>query len=593
MRLANPRDSLGKSAIHILRHRVWQWTLLLSLCPVPPASAQTAPTDPATAHAQSGQHDIIVTGRTEEQKSDWKRAESDHVIVFSTGNEDELKRITTNLELLHTLMTRLYRRGDTSDDALKMQVTLVDSQSRLRAMGLRDVRSQEGPFPASFASIRYYDPREDGEVLAVARTDQMIDLETNRRFHLDCEAYQENGGADLCPSTRHMPVARPWEAHLYAAFAQHFMLTYVPAAYPRWYLDGIGALFSTIKVKRDGAMDYADAPEGFKDIFLSYGYPNISEILSGRYLDDPKSTAAWSPYGAWLLTHYFIFSNPKPERARQFQHYMAAIRQGTPMAEAAAVFGNMQSLQREVQAYAGSDIFFAHAKAPQTPVADPLITTLSLAGGTLVEARLGLESRLAALPAGAADPGSNEDWLGQVRGKIAGLPYDTDALLFEAEAECRSGRDGECLATAERVLARSPDNVGALAWKGVALTGQAIAGPSTSRSERLADARRTLGRAIALDAQAPLPLIAYYQSFTRAGEQAPEDAMHGMATVIRSVPAAPAPRLYLAQELVRDGKADLARRVLGPVLYGPYDSPEKRNAEMLFPADRHEVPIAH
>src|ERR1700758_5438751 len=87
MRLANPRDSLGKSAIHILRHRVWQWAILLSLCPVPPASAQTAPTDPAAAHTQSGQHDIIVTGRTEEQKSDWKRAESDHVIVFSTGSE--------------------------------------------------------------------------------------------------------------------------------------------------------------------------------------------------------------------------------------------------------------------------------------------------------------------------------------------------------------------------------------------------------------------------------------------------------------------------------------------------------------------------
>ena len=51
--------------------------------------------------------------------------------------------------------------------------------------------------------------------------------------------------------------------------------------------------------------------------------------------------------------------------------------------------------------------------------------------------------------------------------------------------------------------------------------------------------------------------------------------------------------LALAQELVRQGNADLARRVLNPVLYGAWDSPEKRNAEMLFPAARRETPVAH
>jgi len=98
----------------------------------------------------------------------------------------------------------------------------------------------------------------------------------------------------------------------------------------------------------------------------------------------------------------------------------------------------------------------------------------------------------------------------------------------------------------------------------------------------LAIARRTIERGIALDSQAPLPEIAYFQSFTKAGERVPQPAMLGMAKVIQAVPAAPGPRLYLAQELLRQGDAGLARRLLYPVLYGSYDSPEKRLGEKLF-----------
>jgi hypothetical protein len=583
------------------------------LCFAAPALGQSGS---APVAADPGGQDIVVNGQTE-AKSDWKRAETDHVVVFSKSGEGELRRVTKNLELLQNLMSRLYRRGDTSDDALKMQVTLIESQSRFRAMGLKDLRSQEGPFPPDFSGRRYYDPQDDGEVLAVARADQMIDLNTTRRFNQDCDDIQgndqgsvpgddlgDNGTASCSASnTNHLPVARSWEAVLYAAFAQHFMLTYAPAAYPRWYLDGIGALFSTIEVQRNGAMDYARPPVGYKDIFRSYGYPNVGEILTGRYLDNPQNasgqskaaqnTAAWSPYGAWLIAHYFLFSKLKPERREQFQHYMTAVRQGTPLAEAAAVFGDMRKLQREIQSYANMDIAFAHADAPQAPAADPLTATLSATRGALVEARVGLESQLAALHSGGNAGTGGADWLAQLHAQVAQLPYDADGLSLEAEAECRSGHDGDCLATAERALAGAPDNVGALSWKGVALTDQAIAGPPSDRPARLAEARRAIERAIGIDGQAPEALIAYFQSFTKAGERAPEDAMRAMTTAIRGVPAAPGPRLYLAQELVRQGQPDLARRILQPVLYGGYDTPEKTVAEGLFPPARGGTVAGH
>ena len=567
------------------RYRAWAACVLL-LCSAPPVLAQSGKPSPTAPAAQATTKDVFINGSIT-QKSAWKRADSDHVVVFCKCSADELRRVTNNLERLFSLMSRLYRHGESTDDTLKMQVTLIDSASRFRALGLRELRSQEGPFSTIFANQRYYNPRDDGEVLAVAQADQLIDLNTMRRFNLDCDDYLAHGGMELCGGhvPVHAPVVRSWEAVLYSGFAQHFILTYVPAAYPRWYLDGIGALFSTIDVQRDGAMDYARAPVGYQEVFHSYGYPDAGAILTGRYLDASQNKTSWSPYDAWLLAHYFLFSNLKPDRRRQFQQYMTAIHQGAPMAEAVKAFGDMRRLQREIVSHAETAVAFAHADAPKVPGEDPLITPLSVTRAALIEAKIELETRLAAPLADAPAPATNAtgvDWLARLRNTVAQLPYDADALLLVAEAECRSGHYDECLATADRVLARSPDNVLALAWKGIALTDQAVAGPAADSGAILAIARRAIERGIALDSQAPLPQIAYFQSFTKAGERVPQPAMLGMAKVIQAVPAAPGPRLYLAQELLRQGDAGLARRLLYPVLYGSYDSPEKRLGEKLF-----------
>ncbi|MDB5709108.1 MAG: hypothetical protein JWL96_1178 [Sphingomonas bacterium] len=285
------------------------------------------------------------------------------------------------------------------------------------------------------------------------------------------------------------------------------------------------------------------------------------------------------------MAHYFLFSALKPERARQFHDYMVAIHQGTPMAEAAKVFGDMNRLQRELASYAISAKSFTRS-APDTPVSEPGISNLSPGASALVQARVELGTRLAVSPEGliAPDEARRRDaWMARVRAAAAGAPGDSDVLSFAAEAECRSGHARQCLSDAEAVLVRSPSDVAALAWKGVALTDLAIAGPAGDRATGLAAARTTIERATALDGAAPLPSIALFQSYTKAGETVPDQAMLGMARVVRAVPAAPGPRLYLAEELLRQGKADMARRVAYTVLNGPYDSPEKTVAATLFP----------
>lgn len=532
---------------------------------------------PGLARAQTSSSDIVVQGNGEEKKSDWRRAETAHLIVYSDGGEAELKRVITNLERLHGLLSRIYRGGAPTDDTAKLQVTLFGDDDFQDKLGLRNVRGLEGPY-TGFADQRYYDMREDGDVLAIARKDQLLDMDTKRAEDLDCaDALAE--GAQECPfPPRYFPpLVRRWDAVLYSAFAQHFLRTHTHDVFPRWYIDGVGAIFSTLLVRNDGVIDYARAPDGYRAFFRAYQPIDVGDVVTGAYLDAPKSQ--WNPYQAWAIAHYFLFSNLKDERSKQFRAYLTAIGHGTPMPEAARVFGDLRRLRADLTTYRGSVLAYARTAKPPAREEAPLITRLSLTGAAMVEARLQLGARLSPFP---ADAGGAEPWLAQLRTRLATLPYEPEAMLVEAEAECRAGHADTCLTLAERVLEKAPDDVRALTWRGVALTAQAVAASGTERTTALAGARKTLERAIQLDGEAPLPLIAYFQSYTRLGERVPDAVMRGLALAIRAVPAAPAPRLYMAQELIRQNHADLARQVVYPLLYGADDTPEKRAAQALF-----------
>lgn len=549
-----------------LRMSFGRWSLVaLCLGLAVPAPAQKSP-------------DILVTGITPKDRKaiTWKRAESDHVVIFSQGSDGELVRVTRNIERLYRIMSRIYRRGEQSDPTVKLQVTLVDTGKDFRAMGLANLRSTEGPYVTAFTDMAYYDPRDDGAVIALSRSSQIVDLNTNRAYNLDCDEQLAGGAIDGCKPGYRAPAVQTWEQRLYAAYARHFVQTYRPAAYPRWYLDGVGVLFSTMTVRLDGAINYAQPPGYYLDVFRGYGDIDVAAVLTGRYLDKKPGTLGWTPYHAWLLTHYFVMSPLKPERMRQFQAYMTAIHQGQPMAEAAKVFGDMRTLQRELISYVDRDKAFART-APQSPIADPVITALSPTAAALVEARVELGSRM-------ADANLRDGWIAALRERIGKLPYDTEAQLLLAEAECRGGQPVACQADAERVLAKAPDNVRALAWRGVALTDRAVAGAAVDKAARLILARASIQKAIALDGDAPLPRIAWFQSYAKAGERVPDEAMAGLATVVADIPAAPAPRLWLAEEMLRQGKSDIARRLVQILLYGAYDSPERRVAATLFAA---------
>jgi hypothetical protein len=570
--------------MRFLRHLL---LALVALAPLP-AYAQTAQDQGIVVEGQRGSR--ATPGNP---MSEWRVFETAHVLVYGRGDEKKLFRIAHNLERLHFLLSMLLNRVDQEDNTVKIRVTISGDMADFDQLDLTNVRWQSGPYPPQFQTQLYYDPREEGPVLATTHTDQRIELARGVDIRtLDFAQPKTNAtAADFNPAgasggekimVGEVAFQVTADSRLYAGFAQHFLMTYFPAAYPRWYLEGFGEIFGTVSADFDGVIEYGRAPEGFREVSQWSGAYPVRGILDGSYLN-PRSGGRpkWTPFRAWALTHLLFFN----EQWKQPLHnYLAAVARGASTDEAIAAFGDLDKLQSQLSFYKGANIPFERLTYPPDRAAPPLVRQLTRSEANYVRGKLVMGARLE-IPAA---PGPERDraikrrdkWLADLRIDVARFPLDLEYQLLLAEAECRSGNSAECLAVAERVLAKAPNRPEALLWKGVALAQQANAGPASQRKGRLRIARGFIVRANKADTEAVMPLLAYYRSFD--GDPAPDAAVLGLVKANEVVPSAPTTRLMLGEELAKRGDAEGARRMLLPVAAGAYDSPEKARAQEIL-----------
>jgi hypothetical protein len=223
-----------------------------------------------TAPVKNGDTTITVTGTRESkvEMSDWRMAETPHVVVFSQNDEKELRDTAHTLEKLHFLLSALHGRVDAPDETIKIVVIMIGRAGEFEQLRLSDLRWQYGPFPQVFAKTIYYDPREEGSVLATTKDGVNLILRPSRGrpTNRNCAWGDDDpplmtfaGGAKPNPDVGIEEVARfllpanelsfcqSAESRLYAGFAQNYLMTYFPAAYPRWFLQGFGEIFGTTK----------------------------------------------------------------------------------------------------------------------------------------------------------------------------------------------------------------------------------------------------------------------------------------------------------------------------------------------------------
>ncbi|MCE3250525.1 MAG: hypothetical protein K0R41_4350 [Geminicoccaceae bacterium] len=560
-----------------------------------------------TAPVKNGDTTITVTGiRDRESKiemSKWRMAETPHVVVFSQNDENELRDTAHNLEKLHFLLSALFGRVDAPDETIKIAVTMIGHAGEFEQLRLTDLRWQYGPFPPRFAKTVYYDPRDEGPVLATTRDGVNVVLRPSygRPTNRNCDGdnrrplvtsvvtqVSRTGAESVDPAqfpVNELAFCQSAESRLYAGFVQNYLMTYFPAAYPRWFLQGFGEIFATMKAG-EGFVEYGHVPPGFPQVMEHYHYGSypMAEILDGRYLSGRRY---WTPYHAWRLVHLLYFSE---EWKPRLQNYLKAIAQGADPQGAASAFGDLAQLQRAVTSYRGRKVQFERMTFPAERAPEATVRQMTRAEAGLIRGRLELGARIEVPAEGSREYSAaldrRSDWLERLRGNARQFPNLIEHQLLLAEAECRSGNPEQCLSAADRALAQSPKDTTALVWKGTALAQLAVRAPAAERQRRLKEARGFIAQANRLDVDGILPLIAFYGSFDFAGAQAPDNAVDALGKVVDSSPAAPSSRLKLGEEFIKRDFEDAARSTLLPVANGAFETPEQPAAAALLPKVR-------
>ena len=81
----------------------WSALILCLALAMPAAAASVTVDKPAAARAP----EIVVTGVKDRKRGTWKRAESDHVVLFGQDSASELTRVSRNLERIGDLATNI------------------------------------------------------------------------------------------------------------------------------------------------------------------------------------------------------------------------------------------------------------------------------------------------------------------------------------------------------------------------------------------------------------------------------------------------------------------------------------------------------
>jgi hypothetical protein len=552
--------------------------------------------------------------------SDWRVAETDHLLVFSKGDPKGLARIADHLEKLHFLLSVLLNRVDAPDQTLKLSVFLIGDPVDFDHLKLRNIRWEQGPYPREFPNEIYYDPREDGAVLATAHADQCFTLVRDAAVSTSEDMLGLNmtpnaGGdpltipaaqaqilnnvlsasskASSCDSNPNKVVVTA-ESRLYSAFAQHYLLTYFPNAYPRWYLEGFGEIFANMDADKPGVIEYGREPDRYPALIDKFGHYPVRKVLDGTYLNAKHWFPAFSPYSAWGLAHLLFFS---PEWKVPLHNYLAAVARGESFEEAAAAFGDLKQLQHAVSSYRGTKVPFERLTYSAGRFPPPIVRRLKESEAVYVQGRLELGARVTIADANDSDTAveqaddsqsrhkaldERERWLNKLRGIAFEYPDELVDQQLLAEAECRSGNGDRCVAAASQGLSIAKNDPVALTWKGYGLALKAAAAPPAERASWLDEARSTIIEANHLDTESVLPLLAYYRTYAIAGEAVPDVAIDGLAKSLDEVPSAPATRLMLGSTLVDRSDASDARRILLPLADGAFDPPEKPKAQQLL-----------
>lgn len=457
----------------------------------------------------------------------WQKAMSDHFIVYSEGTPASVRDFAQKLENFDAVLTATTGKHSEAG-ANRLIVFMVDN--------VNAVQRQMGGEAKNVAG--FYMPRIWGTYAIVPRRAD------SGQFSLDSETV------------------------LFHEYTHHFMLRNAPAAYPAWYVEGFAEFYSTTEFRRDGTV-WVGTPANHRayGLMLLARYPLERLFVPDDRKMSPEDIESY--YGwSWLLMHYLRYSK---ERSGQLTKYLVAFADGAAPREAATgAFGPLDTLQKELTAYRDArKMTYSQLRLAKMPDGPIEMTTLSVAESAMMPLyiRSTRESRTEEEIAST---------LGEARKLAARYPAEPMALDLVAEFELDSAHFDEAKRANDAVLAARPADVRALMRAARIGTERLQAAKSTTDAEWRA-VRSLIVKANRAAPDDPYPLYAFYRWHIDSGTTVPAVAVSGLQRAVELAPQVVDMRFMLAARLISDGKADLAKRVLAPLVNDPH-SPEVRAA---------------
>ena len=473
----------------------------------------------------------------------WLRADTHNFIIYSAGSDKQLRDYAVQVEKFDALL-RLMFKVPPDPHPRRLTIYLLAEQEKVAAL--------YGDSSGGTAGFYHTDPFG---TFAVGHHEQ------------SSSRYELSGSSVLLHE-----------------YAHHFMFHNSAFAYPTWYVEGFAEYVSSASFAEDGSWTLGRPLQ-----YRAYSLLNYASALTLRDMLTKATTDGGDLfYGkSWLLVHML---RNTPERGRQFDSYLRAMSQGKPAKDAAAAFGDLEGLDRDLQRYMANRLKYLSSR--DALAYDPAIavSALDTVHGRLLELDLArrndrdvpkVRDTLARLT--QDNPQLADAWLAlaQANYQLAGglpmltdnaKPADKPAKPMESpeKAQVRAAARAAAHVAVDKALALDSGLARAQILKADLLRDElAASGNHTPAAWR--EVRALIIRANRADTEDPVPLVRWFETYGRLGATPDQPARDGLTKAFLLEPEVAEVRIELAFDMAARGKFDDAIALVEYLARDPHD----------------------
>ena len=499
----------------------------------------------AAAQVKSETQSVTVQGVKD--PSYWKRAESPHLVVYSDGASDDVRRLADHLERLDHVM-RVFLRDYIRVPAAAQKLTLYYPERT-----------------GDFATVATDPPRK-----AIGLYDSCV--AGVQGFGVSYEPVPELKNEELAT----LPL-RESESYIFEAYARHFIYRFTDIRAPAQLIDGLAQFFATTRFSATQTV-LGRTPTAIGRYLAFLGDGHRYSLLYRDVLDHPDWQAtgyAGSGYAgpegvaleyqakSWLLTHYMLST---AERRKQMADYLNLVHDDTPtIAAFEKAFGmKVEELDHAMFRYWHKDAHTVQVDFPMPPATPIAVDTLTRAAGDVVLASAALKS--------CPDRKTGEALLKQLTEQSGKASANEFVLLTLSRAQIGWGNPNDAIGPLEALLRARTNHVEALQLLGMAHQRLAANASAADRGTHLAAARRFLALAHAGD---PASSEAAWELFKAELDSEAQPTPLALASAIAandSAPEVPGYARAAALAYAYTGQADDTEAVLSALAQNTADT---------------------